>query len=284
VRLHPENETRVLSLSVTDTQEQTHAVLAALAKGANGSAPNLEGWCALQEWLGLAERRVTIPYSAELAERVPPISVRLRRDFEAILNLIRAHATLHQTSRERDTEGRIIATLEDYAAVRELVSDLVSEGVGATVSPDMRQTVEAVARLCAAGNGKAKNNDLARELKLDKSSASRRARKAKEQGYLLNLEPSKGKPKRLVPGNPLPDDIEILPTSGELSRALRGCSAVGGEARSPSWGGRSDTPHGHHRVGAPSVSPGARVVRPGRQGTATRAPFLTGDSLAVVIA
>ena len=43
-----------------------------------------------------------------------------------MLNLIKAHALLHQASRERDKEGRIIATITDYRVVRELVADLSS--------------------------------------------------------------------------------------------------------------------------------------------------------------
>src|SRR3712207_9265111 len=66
-------------------------------------------------------------------------SVRLRRDFGALLNLIRAHAILHQATRERDENGQIIATLEDYARVRELVADLVSEGIDATVPGTVRE-------------------------------------------------------------------------------------------------------------------------------------------------
>jgi hypothetical protein len=50
LRLHPENETRLLSLSVTDTQEQTRAVFSALAE-ANNEDRNLEEWQALQTWL-----------------------------------------------------------------------------------------------------------------------------------------------------------------------------------------------------------------------------------------
>jgi hypothetical protein len=133
VKLHPENETRLLSLTVTDTQDQTRAVMAALAAEADETEINLDPWHALQVWLESAEHRVWIPYAKKLAELVPPVAVRLRRDFEAVLNLIRAHALLHQASRERDAEGRIVATVEeDYAAVRELVADLVSEGIEAT--------------------------------------------------------------------------------------------------------------------------------------------------------
>ncbi len=53
VKLHPENETRLLSLTVTDTHQQTRDVLAALARGAGGEYPNLGAWHALQELLYL---------------------------------------------------------------------------------------------------------------------------------------------------------------------------------------------------------------------------------------
>ncbi|PLS83445.1 MAG: hypothetical protein CYG60_21990, partial [Actinobacteria bacterium] len=118
---------------VTDTHQQTRDVMAALANEAGVEAPDLVSWHALQEWLAVAEHRVTVPYSGELAALIPPVAVRLRRDFGAVLNLIRAHAILQQARRERDAEGRIVATTEDYARIRELVADLVSEGVEATV-------------------------------------------------------------------------------------------------------------------------------------------------------
>ena len=42
VKLHRENETRLLSLTVTDTQDQTRAVMAALAEEAGEDGPDLE--------------------------------------------------------------------------------------------------------------------------------------------------------------------------------------------------------------------------------------------------
>ena len=54
------------------------------------------------------------------------MAVKLRRDFGAVRNLIRAHAIFQPASRQRDAEGRIVATLEDYAAIRDLVADLIS--------------------------------------------------------------------------------------------------------------------------------------------------------------
>jgi hypothetical protein len=160
---------------------------------------------------GLAEL-LPIVLEQHLAALIPPVAVRLRRDFGALLNLIRAHALLHQASRGRDAEGRIVATIEDYAAVRELVADLVSEGIEATVPATVRETVEAVKRLRENSNGEPVTvAELARELKLDRSAVSRRVRNAKDRGYLRDLEENQRKPSRLILGDELPDDLEILP-------------------------------------------------------------------------
>jgi hypothetical protein len=223
-RLHPENETRMISLSVTDTQEQTRDVLAALAEE-EISPPDLEPWVALQEWIGVGVRRVTIPFGKDLACLIPPVAVRLRRDFSAVLNLIRAHALLHQVSRERDDEGRIIATVEeDYRAVRELVADLVAEGVDATISETVRETVNMIDRLITEGDDDAVSlAPIAAELKLDKSAASRRVRTAISKGFVKNLEDRKGKPGRYVVGDPMPADVVVLPTPEEV---LRRCAPL----------------------------------------------------------
>jgi hypothetical protein len=225
VRLHPENETRLLSLTVTDTQEQTRDVMAALAEEVGGHAPNLRRWHALQEWLGAAEHRVWISYARALADLIPPLAVRLRRDFGALLSLIKAHAILHQASRERDAEGRIIATLEDYAVVRDLVAGLVSEGVEATVPATIRETVEKLALLYADDSEPVTIVKLAGELRLDKSSTWRRVKAAIDRGYLKNLEDRRGRPATLVPGDSLPDDLEVLPTV----ERLHGCRRIRGD-------------------------------------------------------
>jgi len=229
-KLHPENETRLLSLGVTDTREQTGQVLRALAEE-EISPPDLEQWVALQEWIGVAERRVTIPFAKVLAEKVPPVAVRLRRDFNAVLSLIRAHAVLHQASRERDDQGRIVATVEDYAVVRGLVASLVAEGVDATVSATVRATVKVVANLVDDEDGSSVSlGPIAEELKLDKSAASRRLRTAIGKGFVKNLEDRKGRPGRYVVGDPMPDDVVVLPTPEEV---LQCCSAVRGDTHPP---------------------------------------------------
>jgi hypothetical protein len=224
--LHPENETRLLSIPVTDSREQTQAVLLALA--AEDTAPvDLAPWHALQTWLEGAEHRVTIPYSTVLAAMIAPVAVRLRRDFGAVLNLIRAHTVLHQANRQLAADGQLIATLDDYAAVRELVADLIADGVEAAVSPTIRETVDAVESLLGEqGAGETTVLAVAARLQLDKSSALRRVRVALERGYLRNLEDRKGRPARLVLGEPLPEDQEILPTVAQLMAQVQGCTVA----------------------------------------------------------
>ena len=229
VKLHPENETRLLSLTIADSPEQTKAVLLAQARPALDVGPLREPWQDLQTYLESANHATVIPYAEPLAEQIPPVAVRLRRDFPALLALIRAHALLHQETRPRDTDGRVVATLADYAAVRELVSDLIADGAEQAVPESVRQTVAAVRR-CAGGSSREVTvQEVARTLGIDKSAASRRVRVALDRGYLENLETQRGRPLRLVLGDPLPEDQVILP---EPER-LHGCTRAEGDQEQP---------------------------------------------------
>jgi biotin operon repressor len=120
-------------------------------------------------------------------------------------------------------------------AVRELVADLVSEGIEATVPATVRKTVEAVKRLRENSKGEPVTvAQLTSELKLDRSAVSRRVRNAKDRGYLRDLEENPRKPSRLVPGDDLPDDLQILPKpedvrAGVKERALGGARPDGAQ-------------------------------------------------------
>lgn len=221
VKLHPENETRLLSIPVNDTPDQTKNVLLTLAADDPEIGPDLAPWHGLQDWLAGGERRVVIPFARRLAELIPPVAVRLRRDFTTVLGLIRAHALLHRATRAVDDQGRIIAINEDYAVVRELVLGLVSAGVGATVRPETREAVNAVAAFRADHPEGVPQAVIASAIKLDRGALSRRIRVALDGGYLLNREERRGRPHRLVVGDPLPDDVEILPTVEDCCTVAR---------------------------------------------------------------
>jgi len=229
VSLHPENETRLLSVTANDTREQTAAIILMLAcEDGRASDDNLREWCQLQTWIDEQDNRVHIPFAPALAKNVPPVATRLRRDFATVLNLVKSHAILHQKTRDRDASGRIMATLDDYAAVRELIADLVADEVGATVPATVIATVTAVAELQTKHAGGVNYVQLGERLGLDKSAASRRARVAVSRGYLKNLETRPYQPAKLVSGEPLPSAVVILPTV----ETLTGCTvarSLGGE-------------------------------------------------------
>jgi hypothetical protein len=191
----------------------------------HAAEPDRGRWYALQIWLESGERSVVIPYASVLAEKTGNVAVRLRRDFSVVLSLIKAHAILHQATRERDEDERIVATIADYSRVRGLVSGLIAEGVEATVPKTVRETVEAV-RNTIEGWGKehATNKDVAEELEIDKAAALRRVRTAIGRGYLKNNEDRKGHPAQLVIGEAMPEDQDILPSPEDLEEEISGCT------------------------------------------------------------
>jgi hypothetical protein len=257
LRLHPENETRMLSLTITDTRDQTAAVFRALAQETNRAEIDLTRWQALQTWLATGPNGVVIPFADRLADLVPPLAVRLRRDFKTVLILFRAHALLHQASRRKDEQGRVIAEIEDYQVVRELVADLVAVGVEATVKSEVREVVKTVGALLKKGQQEVRQSELKSALQLDKSAISRRVAEALDAGFLKNLEDRKGRPARLVIGDALLDNREVLPTPEQLvsDGGLRGCRVDPRDKPSPPpLSAHQDDPHEAQRGASPAIS------------------------------
>jgi len=214
VSLHAENETRLLSLPSDDSEAQTARVM--LSECGDGDRPeaDLEPWHELQCWLAQARREVVIPFDRCVARQIPAKAARLRRDWRSVRSLIRAHAMLHQLSREVDDRGRVIATIGDYEVVHGLVAEIVAEAVGATVPASVRETVEVVAdRQRAEG---VKVAEIARELKIERSAAQRRVQAARDRGYLVNLEDKRGRPGRYLPGDEMPGEVAVLPKPDQV--------------------------------------------------------------------
>lgn len=258
--VHPENETRLLSLSVTETPDQTRDVFKATAKRVKESAQPMDShelapWQALQDWLSVAEHRVEIPYIDALAELIDNRAVRMRRDFTTVLALISARALLHQETRERNTDGQIVASFDDYAEVARLTGELVSYGIQAKVPEKVRCAVEAVADRCKEnGVTHATSQDVGTALgrkekpaaqKMEKSAVHKWVKRACAEGYLVNLETRPRQPAKLIPGEPMPVDGSALPSL----EALEARSAL--LARSTVQGG---TPSDDDTTASPSRS------------------------------
>ncbi len=207
--LHNENETRMLSLAADDSRTQTTAVLKAIASGKKRSGTDFSDWHALDHWIRHANHDVAVPYAGWLAANIPPVAVRLRRDFATLLALVETHAIIHQLDREIDEHGRIVATPDDYLAVRELVANLMSDAVGTTVKATVRQTVEAIRQLATPGGVTVKQ--LVDRLQLERSAAQYRVQAARDGGFIVNIEDRRGMPARYALDNPLPAEVALLP-------------------------------------------------------------------------
>ena len=217
--LHPENETRCLSLRINETADQRRRILEERAKRRLNQIEETDytEWHALQTWLKHANHKVVIPFALELARSVPVKALRIRRDIDKIQNLIEAHAILHQMNREVDENGCIVATLNDYDAVRALINEAVSIDVGERVAGSIRRVVNAVKKLYAATEEPVGQIEVARELNADKSNVLRDVRGALSLGLLVDLETRKGLPRQLVPRGEMAIDSDVLPDLRRLS-------------------------------------------------------------------
>lgn len=131
--LHDENETRILEITVDESQAQTQRILRAQARIASHPLNEREREVAKrrqQLWrmaLGaLKPSEVSIPNAERLSLTFPSRRLRARRDFRKFLGIIKAHALLHQHQRVR-CDGSIVATNDDIDAARELCQSLWSD-------------------------------------------------------------------------------------------------------------------------------------------------------------
>jgi hypothetical protein len=222
--LEKQLETRFFSIPVDESPEQTQLVMKAQGRAWSGGAiedVDLSAWHAMYDWLRLSEKRVIIPFAEDVGGRIPPLALRLRRDWPGCLMLIATHAWLHQENRGHDEDGRIVAISEDYRVVHGLVDDLVAEGAEAKIPANVRKVVQAVVDLYNAqargdfgGRAAINAKDVSKRVKdIDRTTVWRNLKKACDLGFLSNEEKEERMPGRYRPtGVELPaDDKGILP-------------------------------------------------------------------------
>lgn len=234
VALHPENETRFLSDTVADTPERISEVLRVIAAAQDREPADLIEWHALDRLLAARPTAVYIPYAGSLAESVTSTSVRMQRDFSVVLNLIRAHTLLHQHHRDTDEQGRILASLEDYSQVRDIVEDILAETAEVKVPPTVAETTRALYAMQARPDGKGVTTaEVAFHLKIDRTSASRRLRHAASLGFISELTGTNtGRTKHWVIGERLLDHVRetrVLPTPADLAHVCRRARTARGD-------------------------------------------------------
>ena len=224
-KLEAELATRLWTVPVPDDPKHTRAVLQATATEVAGlgirPASDADAFVAAQRWLAVAGgRAVVVPYAQALADLVPDHEVRMRRDFTQLLTLIRAHALLHQWNRARDKQDRMLATLDDYASVYDIVQPVFSASLSAGLTPEVRATVQAVATLAPGPENTVTVTAIADRLRLSPSATWRRIRGALDGRWLVNDETRKYQPAKIRLGEPMPD-TPGLPTLAELVQTCK---------------------------------------------------------------
>jgi CHC2 zinc finger len=213
--------TRVLEMPIPDTKEQTRLILDALAMRAEGEAPenvDLAPFIALQRYLALSDVRVVVPFARQLFRLISADQVRMRRDGQKLRAGIEAVALLYQCQRERDADGRIIATLDDYALARELLVPAFEIIQADGLTPAVREAVEKIGEeeKCVS------IATLEARLNLGGTATRYRVKRALAEGWLVDDEDRdrRGRAAKLRRGQPLPEATSSLPEVETLRAAL----------------------------------------------------------------
>lgn len=215
--LREQASTRMLTVCISDTAEQTKAVLDAIADKETGLPIETDSsqWVALQRWLALGgEHRVTVPFARAISDLLPSGAVRIRRDFSHLLGVIKAIALLHQAQRPRNERGYVLATIDDYKLARWLLEDIFTATTSSGLTPAIKETVQAVATLSHGGTT-VSEQQLVDHFKLAKATISYRVKRAIGGGWLVNKSTQRGNPAQLVSGAPLPQDT-LLPSAEDV--------------------------------------------------------------------
>jgi hypothetical protein len=116
----------------------------------------------------------------------------------------------------------LIATVEgDYAPVRELVSEVIAEAADASVSPETRETVEAVRTLIAEEEREHVSvKVLTDRLALGQSATYDRVKRALRGSYLVNVTRKDERGYKLAVGSEMPGDGAFLPLPEEVLLAF----------------------------------------------------------------
>jgi DNA-binding MarR family transcriptional regulator len=194
--LYAENETRMLSLEIDDSAEQTRAIMQKTAQTTGlleqPGPSSRDRWHDFQRWVAGGETRVVVPFAGILSDNISDTKApRLRRDFKQLLLAIQAHALLHRDHRNRDDTGRIVADIEhDYAAVRDLMADILATGVELKAQAKIVELIEVMEELDERGGVAVRA--LGKELNLGGAAVRRWLNKAEYAGYVENSSDKRG--------------------------------------------------------------------------------------------
>lgn len=129
-RIFEEDANRFLFVHTDETEQATRLVMGRKADDAAGNAQADDDQLerikrrhhAMQRELRSRAAPVVFPLAPRLSDLFPADQPRRRRDLSKVFGLVKSSALLHQRLRTRDAAGRIVATIEDYRIVHQLLT------------------------------------------------------------------------------------------------------------------------------------------------------------------
>ena len=226
--IHPEDENRMLSITVDKSSGQIREVLLTIAEKFNGVNPSLEIFTEMQAIsLKYQEKKeVEIPFAKNIAQSMDTNFDQVLRHFDKILSLIEAHALLHQEERELKDE-KVVANEEDYEVVSTLLEPVFGNNTHKHIDFDMMRIIKAIEEYGEIKGSimdatpddidrlDTSNSFLAEKLQMAPSVVSSKCKRAKELGLIVN-HANNGKPAMYsVLRDPTTLD-KVLPSWSEL--------------------------------------------------------------------
>lgn len=153
-KVFDEDANRCIMMNTDERPEQTRRIvrqLAAAYTGASGTGSSdriVLRHHALQRMLQATA--VVVPYAEQVGELIPSDRVEVRRAFPHLIGMVQAVTLLHERQRERNANGALVATEEDYQIARHLLSKPMARLLGSGVSDPARRFLQ---RLTAWAKG-----------------------------------------------------------------------------------------------------------------------------------
>jgi hypothetical protein len=181
-KVFEEDENRCIMLHTDEQPEQTRRIVTKLSAGYSNSKTEADGekmvlrHHALQRML--EHRSIVIPYADRLGELFPCDRVQVRRAYPQLMSMIQAVTLLYQRQRLVDSQGSLIATVDDYQLARHLLATPMARLLGGRLSDPARRFYERLRGWFSIGDVFSTRDVVQRE----RSATDRAVR-----GWLLNL-------------------------------------------------------------------------------------------------
>jgi len=225
--LFDEDANRCLLLASNESSEQTEKITARQAAAYEGRQPCTRDavirrhW-AMQRLLAEPVEGVVIPYATSIQQRIPKERVETRRAYSLFMGVIEASALLHRYQRASDSEGRIVATRDDYAFAKRLVGSVVAAAVShAPSETDQRFFMSLRLQKYAVGDTFTAP-ELGAKLGRDRRRINECLRTLRKFGVVEQLTEANGPnaARWRMCHDTLPGQVEVLPKPGDIPEGM----------------------------------------------------------------